>query len=105
MQRRREARHASELSGVHRINDVQHRFGRHPYRFTSQSRIGDVTGVAAQEVVGHASADAVELDALADAMAILQQLVVIERQHLCRQHLQLQRDCQAVFGSAWARLA
>jgi hypothetical protein len=56
----------------------------------------------AQEVIGHPTADAVELDALADDGAARQRLVPVQRQHLRRQHLQLQRHQQTVLGPAGA---
>jgi hypothetical protein len=64
--------------------------------FAAQSGIGDVAGVAAQEVVGDPAPQPVELDALADQVAARQNLVAGQRQHFRRDHLQLQRRRQPV---------
>ena len=45
--------------------------------------------------------NAVELDALADTVAVVECLVVVQGQHLGRQHLQLQRHGQAILGTTW----
>ena len=68
----------------------------------SKPRIGHVAGVPAQEMVGHAAPDRIELDALPDDVAAGRHFVAIERQHLRGQHLQLQRDRQPILWPARA---
>jgi len=68
--------------------------------FACKAGIGHVARVAAQEVIGDAAADTVELDALPDQPAAGQGAVHVERQHLGRQHLQLQWHGEAVFRPA-----
>jgi len=58
--------------------------------------------MAAQKVVSDTPTDAVELDALTDAVAVVECMVVIQGQHLGRQHLQLQRHGQTILGPARA---
>ena len=67
--RRREPRDAAQLPGIDRIDDVDDLGRRNAHRLADEARIGDVARMAAEEVIGDAPADAVELDALADDVA------------------------------------
>ena len=97
-----EAGDATQLSGIDRIDDVHDLGGRHPHDVARKPGIGHVAGMPAQEVVGHAPSDRIELDALADYVAAGHDLVAIERQHLRGEHLQLQRHREPVLRAAWA---
>src|SRR5690606_29862140 len=99
---RREARNSPQLPGIDRVNDVDDLRSRYPHRLAGEARVGHVARMAAQKVVGHAPADAVELDALADDIAAGKLLVAAERQHLGRDHLQLQRHRETILRTAWA---
>ena len=96
----REARDAAQLTGIDRIDDVHDLGGRDAHDLAGKPGIGHVARVPAQEVVGDAPADRVELDALPDDVAAGRDLVAIERQHLRREHLQLQRHREAVLRPA-----
>lgn len=76
------------------MNDVA---CRNPDGFTRQPRIGHVTRVAAQEMIGHAPTDGVKLDPLTDQPGTRQLAVHCQRQHFRGQHLQLQRNGQPIF--------
>ena len=65
----REARHAAQLPGVDRIDDVHDLGRRDAHDLAGNAGIGDVARMPAQEVVGDPPADRVELDALADDVA------------------------------------
>ena len=62
--------------------------------------IGGIARVPAEEVIRQPPADAVELDPLANDGAARQRLVLVQRQHLRGQHLQLQRHDEAVLRPA-----
>ncbi len=69
-----------------------------------EARIGHVARMAAQEVVGHAAADPVELDALPDRARTGQDAGHVLRQHLRGQHLQLHRHGQPVLRPRRVRI-
>jgi len=69
---------------------MDHIASRDAHRFAREAGFGQITGVAAQEVIGDAAADAVELDALPDQPRAGQGAVQIKRQHFRGQHLKLQ---------------
>ena len=48
---------------------MDHLRGRHPCRLAREPRIGQIARMTAQEVIGHATADAVKFDALPDQPA------------------------------------
>ncbi len=96
----REARDAAQLPGIDRIDDVHDLECRDAYDLAGKPWIGHVARVPAQEVVGDTPTDRIELDALPDHVAARQDLVAVERQHLRRDHLQLQRYRQAVLRTA-----
>ena len=96
----REARNAAQLTGIDRIDDVHDLEGRDADDLAGKARIGHVARVPAQEVVGDAPADRIELDPLPDHVAAGHGLVPVERQHLRRQHLQLQRDREPILRPA-----
>ncbi len=62
--------------------------------------IGQITPVAAQDVIGHAAADTVKLDPLPDQASAGQGAVCVEGENLGGQYLPLQPDRQTVFGRA-----
>ena len=68
--------------------------------FARKAGIGQIARVTAQEVIGDATADAVEFDALPDQPCAGQGPVHVERQHLGGQNLQLKRNGQTVLGPA-----
>ena len=70
--------------------------GRDADDLAGKAWVGHVAGVPAQEVIGDAPADRIELDPLPDQVAAGRGLVPIERQHLGRQHLQLQRNAETI---------
>ena len=69
----REARNAAQLPGVDRIDDVHDLERRDANDLAGKPGIGDVARVPAQEVIGDAPADRIELDALPDHVAARQQ--------------------------------
>jgi hypothetical protein len=73
-------------------------------RFPRQPRIGQIARVAAQEVIGDAAADAVELDALPDQPRAGQGAVHVLGQHFRGQHLQLQRHRQTILRPGAVRM-
>ena len=91
-----EAGNAAQLAGIDRVDDMHDLEGRDADDFAGKTRVGHVAGVPAQEVVGDAPADRIELDPLPDHIAAGHGLVAVERQHLGRQHLQLQRDAETI---------
>ncbi len=91
-----EARDAAQLPGIDRVDDVHDLGGRHADDLAGKSGVGHVARMPAQEMVGDAPPDRVELDPLPDDIAARRHLVAIERQHLRGQHLQLQRHRQAI---------
>ena len=96
----REARDPAQLAGIDRIDDVHDLGGRDPHDLAGKPGIGHVARVPAQEVVGDAPPDRIELDPLPDDVAAGHDLVPIQRQHLRGQHLQLQRDREPVLRPA-----
>jgi hypothetical protein len=61
-----------------------------------------IARVPAQEVEGHATPDRVELDPLPNDVAASHDLVSVQRQHLRRKHLQLERDREPILRPARA---
>ena len=92
--------HTTQLTGIDRIDDVDDLGRRNAHRLARQAGIRHITRMPAEKVIGDPAADAVKLDPLADDGAARHRLVAAQRQHLCRQHLQLQRDHQAVLRPA-----
>jgi len=81
-----------------------HDFGRRdPDDIARQSWVGHVARMPAQKVVGHAAPDRIELDPLPNDVAARRDLIPIKRQHLRRQHLQLERDRETVLRPARAK--
>lgn len=79
---------------------MDHICGRDADRFTREAGIGHVARMAAQEVIGDAATDGIELDALPDQPGTGQGAAHVEGQHFGGQHLQLQRHRQTVFRPA-----
>ena len=92
----RQFRDAAQLTALHRVDHMDHLGGRHPRDLAREARLGAVARVAAQEVIGDAPPDPVELDALTDRIAIGRGAALFQRQHFRGQHLQLQRHAQPV---------
>ena len=64
-----EAGDATQLSGIDRIDDVHDLGGRHAHDVAGKAGVGHVAGMPAQEVVGDAPPDRIELDPLPDYVA------------------------------------
>ena len=98
----REARYSAQLPCIDRIDDVYDLGCWDPDDFASKAGVGHVARVPPQEVVGRAAPDRIEFDPLPDRVAAGRDLVPAQRQHLRRQHLQLQRDAETILRPTWA---
>ena len=65
--------------------------------------IGQITPVAAQDVIGHAAADTVKLDPLPDQASAGQGAVCVEGENLDGQHLSSQPDRLRPGAVGWGR--
>ena len=93
-------RHPAQLAALDRVDDMDHFRGGNADDLARQPRIGAVAWMAAQEVIGDAAADPVEFDALTDDVAVRCRPGLFQRQHLGRQHLQLQGHAQPIARAA-----
>ena len=64
-----EARDATQLAGIDRIDDVHDLGRRDPNDLARKPRIGHVAWMPTQEVIGHTSPDRIEFDPLPDYVA------------------------------------
>jgi hypothetical protein len=96
----REARNSTQLTGIDGVDDVHDLRGRNAHDVAGKAGVGHIAGVPAQEVVGHAAPDRIELDPLPDDVAAGHDLVSVQRQHLRRKHLQLEWDREPILRPA-----
>jgi hypothetical protein len=77
----------TQLAALDRVDHMDDLAGGHANNFARQTRIGAVARMAADEVIGDAPSDPIELDALADGIAIPRHAGFMQRQHFRGQHL------------------
>ena len=74
-------RHAAQLTTLDWVDDVDDLTGGNAHDLAREPRIGAIARVTAQEVIGDAPSDPVELDPLADRVTIPRDTGFMQRQH------------------------